>query len=157
MPDHKPVESPFLGKQERAETIKGMRELADWLEAHPDVPVYSSPYMALFSSWAEGDPIATSPQRMAKAMGKAEKSYDSTYIALKQGFSGGVYYEFNFMREEVCEPKVVGEREKKEPRYQVGDKLLTLEELNEFKTEIVVGTEPIVEYVCPDSLLRQAS
>jgi hypothetical protein len=159
---HKIEPSKIAGPKQRAEVIAGMREMADWLETHPGVPLhvdYGIPRIELFSQWFENDKaLTTSPGRLARAMGKVKKAaYDwSSYFELRHDFSGGVFYAFNFSRDQICTPQVVGHRDKVETVFADAERANQLKaELEGLeKVEAVVGKEPIIEYDCQPLLSR---
>jgi hypothetical protein len=114
---------------DRQETIDGLRELADYLEARPVIPV---PYLS--SLFAFADPERHPISEVARAMGGFEKSHDGDYLNLVKGFTGGFSLEVAYKSEEVCERVVVG-----------------TEEVPEKVTPAHV--REIVEWKCPESLL----
>lgn len=121
-----PVEPTVAEDPSRAAWIGGMREVCDWLEAHPEVPlpyigahVSGSPLPSLpiyLHKWNPNKPdVRTQMATIARAMGKATKSpglVDGTYIVWR-AFDGVALYA-QAERDEVCERIVVGTREVKD-------------------------------------------
>jgi hypothetical protein len=122
-------------------TIKGLREMADFLEAHPSL--YEIPGLAggltlnLFVDSKEQLADA------ARAIGKLSKRVSGDYYYVQREFSGNVTLDVNASRQKVCE-KVV-----------VGTKVIPAQ------PERVLPAEPeqVVEeyeWVCPKSLLSES-
>lgn len=110
----------------RTKTIDGLRELADYLEARPDVPL---PYLGTLDAFA--DPAELSA--IARAMGGFHKQHDGNFLSLVRRF-GPIALAVNFSSESVCERVVVG-----------------TEEVPEKVTP--AHTKEIVEWRCPESVL----
>lgn len=90
---------------ERAEFIAGLHELADFLEAHPDLPLPCDQSHNVFMS--DKADIAA----LARAAGgRWEKGADPNYFYLKVKFAGGHSYDLNVNREKVCRKVVTGTR-----------------------------------------------
>ena len=110
------------------EYAESLRQIADWWEAHPEVPL---PYdMSPFRY------VATKRDEMTKiaaALGSCEKDYDGGLFYLRKHF-GAVQFEAFVAREQVCERKVVGKR-------------------RVAKRVIPAHTEDIVEWECFDKPL----
>jgi hypothetical protein len=80
--------------EQRAEIITGLREVADFLDAHPELPVERH-WGLSFSTWiATGadDEAGTAMVDEAAAILGTEPTGGSQY-AVTRTFSGGVYYE----------------------------------------------------------------
>jgi hypothetical protein len=78
----------------RAETIAGLRELADWLAANPDVPVFGSESFQVFPQnfphiTTEGEAVAEL-LRIAALVGV--EPTQSTHASISVGFRGGISY-----------------------------------------------------------------
>jgi hypothetical protein len=86
--------------EDRNETISGLRQLADWLEAHPEVPV---PTYNQSSVAVEAADLPT----IARAMGQAEKTAYGDYFRLSKRFGGVEYYCYTD-RDAVCTRTKVG-------------------------------------------------
>lgn len=85
----------------REDTIKGLREMADFLEAHPAVPVPWFFEHAFVETKAE-------IVRIAREGGGWDKAHAGGYFSLRKEFSGGVVFSVSVAREQVCERVVVG-------------------------------------------------
>lgn len=92
--------------------VQGLRELADFYEAHPEVPlpIYSSNFtiFAKTYNFAEKQEAKAVVIAAARAFGHAEKTYTQTGFELKKEFSGGINLTVHSEREVVCTPVVVG-------------------------------------------------
>lgn len=140
----------------RAEYIRGLREIADWLEAHPEVQL---PYLKTTQTGAHEDTLEIylvgNDQKaqlatIARAMGKAEKvTIDSLQrFNLVRRFAGiAVVAVAN--REEVCEKRVLRTETVTEvvpdPEYMAAAPLVEREKVKE-----------VVKWVCPPSILAGA-
>ena len=103
----------------RAAYIDGLRQIADWLEQHPDVPL---PYLGFAGSTKlQAQNVPAVPiyvwddqrQRMAaiaRAMGGAEKDAAGDRFRLTRHFAG-IAVVASAERDQVCERIVVGTRE----------------------------------------------
>lgn len=96
------------------EFVQGLRELADFYEAHPEVklPSYSSSFTVyatswLFSSKEEAKEVVITA---AKAFGHAEKVYSQEGFELKKEFSGQITLTVQTERSTVCRAVVVGKK-----------------------------------------------
>jgi hypothetical protein len=155
---------------EREAYIRGLRELADWLEERPDVPLPelesdpSTPNLwnptiefEVYEKWSSDEDDR--PQRMAaiaRAMGGAEKGerYGGAQLALYRAFSGGVIYAAYTQRDAVCEKRVVGvkkERKRIVTDEEKADELRKQLRALEVVTEVEVED---VEYDCGSLLAR---
>lgn len=88
---------------ERQDMIYGLRELADFLEGNPEVPV---PYDVEVNVW-----LTTREEMAAVARvgGTWEKIFSFNYFMLKKAFgNGAVSFEVNTNREQVCRKIVTG-------------------------------------------------
>ena len=83
-----------------AEYAAGLRAIADWYEAHPEVP---QPHdcLKVFTGHTKEDANV-----IARALGKSEKRYSSGLLYLGRDF-GGERLEFCFDQSRVCEARVV--------------------------------------------------
>jgi hypothetical protein len=90
----------------RAAYIRGLREVAAFLEAHPDLPTpsYGGSLNAFVSTRADLAAIA-------RVRGvKWEKSADPNYFYLQVHFAAGFSYDVNVQRDQVCRRVVTGTR-----------------------------------------------
>lgn len=78
-------------------TAEGLRALADWYEAHPEIDVPS----VVISIWERNGGAAKKLALTAKAMGTCEKSMDDYSITLKRHF-GPVMLLASISRDAVC-------------------------------------------------------
>lgn len=116
--------TPTPPDPERRAFTLGLRSLADWLEAHPEVAL-PYPAICIYSS-AYGDGAAVQEAAaFARAAGTADKKVEegSSRFALVRHF-GPLALEWSATRSAVCEMRTV--------------------------------TKEVTEWVCPDSLLREA-
>ncbi|MDP7337678.1 MAG: hypothetical protein QF786_00050 [Vicinamibacterales bacterium] len=81
--------------------VGGLRDLADWYEAHPEV--------TLPSSTVNIYPDVREFSAVARAMGSAEKEAVGSWFVLAKSF-GPISLEANADRDEVCTKRVVGTR-----------------------------------------------
>lgn len=100
---------------ERAAFTTGLRQIADWLDAHPEVPL---PYLSSVATgryeptlpWylmaGERDVIAA----MGRAMGTFDKRGDDDKFRIFRRFAG-IAVCAQIDRDEVCERVVIGTRE----------------------------------------------
>lgn len=113
----------------RETKLADMREVLRFLEDNPEIPM---PYFGMVTAfvYGEGDVDA-----LARAMAPCKKDVASGFFSLTREF-GSVELSVNFEREQVCERIVIGSKEVPE--------------------KIIEGyTEDVVEWKCPDGVLRQ--
>lgn len=105
--------------ERRAALTAGMREAADWLDAHPELPL---PYLGTgmripihISEWdadnlrGYDEPLAERFAAAVRALGgERSKKADSEYMEVSRSFGPGLHIDVWTMREEVCEAVVVG-------------------------------------------------
>jgi len=86
-----------------SEFTDGLRELAEWFDAHPEV---DEPTYKALSIYPPDDPevIAT----VARAMGTARKVWEDQLLYIKKDFGGGVELSAAFSREAICKKVVKG-------------------------------------------------
>jgi hypothetical protein len=92
------------------EFIEGLRQIADFLVEHPEVP---KPYHLMgteFYIYLFGDDQRATLTTIAKAMGRAEKKVDGDRFLVSRQFAG-ITLIAQADRAEVCERVVVGTRE----------------------------------------------
>ncbi len=113
----------------RESRIADMREVLQFLEESPAIPL---PYVGMVNSFAdETDDV----DALARSMAPCKKEVGSGFFSLTRDF-GSVKLSINFDREQVCERIVVGGK-------AVPEKI------------IEAHVEDIVEWKCPDGVLRQ--
>ena len=122
----------------------GLRELADWLDAHPEWTPYLPEH---FYSWIPSDEAKATMARAARDMGTARKTVNENLGTFRLEKSFGPHTMHVIAdRAAVCERVVVGKHvEKTIEKVPVGE--VTYEER---EVEHVVED---VEWVCPPSLL----
>lgn len=107
--------------------IEGLRAVADYLEARPDLP---APYIGQLHAFPDPKTLSV----VARAMGGFQKDHDGKYLTLVKEINSAVSFAVVFASEEVCERVVVGTKE-------VPEKV------------IPAHVEEIIEWKCPESLL----
>ncbi len=91
-------------RQRSAEFVKGLREFADFLAAHPDLPVpVAGSHNAFAADKAMLATIARTGVRWTK------RAIDEWFY-LSVSFTGGHTYDVNLSREQVCRKVVTGTR-----------------------------------------------
>ena len=88
----------------RNEQIKGLRELADWLEDNPSVVIDEYDTIGVQRFGESKDEAVT----VAHCAPKMDKRFCDSLFEATVMFSGGVRYELNVNRALVCERRVVG-------------------------------------------------
>lgn len=89
----------------RQSRIAGLRQLADFLDQHPDLPV---PYVGNANAFVDS---RTDLARIARVAGvKWQKGGATDYFFLRVAFDGDVAYDVNVSREQVCRKVVTGTR-----------------------------------------------
>lgn len=125
----------------RLALITGLREIADKLEAHPEIP---EPYIGLaLKSFDTAEELTTA----VKAYGeKWEKNSDEAYYNLTHTFgTHNLRLQFYIDRTKVCRKIVKGTK-------VVPEKYVPATECR----VIPAHEEEIVEWVCPESLMDEA-
>lgn len=93
-----------MPNDERAQLIQGLRDLADFLEARPDLPAPAAPR---FDIWAKSRAEFTAYVRQ---LGKSTKHATDPYMWFRREF-GPVALDVVAHREKVCTKRVVGVEE----------------------------------------------
>lgn len=107
----------------------GLRALADWIDANPDV--VNNPEVTLNVPFWTREKFVEA----AKALGgRREKHVEGSYFTVRRTFGEGVHVDVYVAREQVCRKVVTGTRDVTE-------------------TVIPAHTEEVVEWVCEDSIL----
>lgn len=116
--------------------IESLRAMADFYERRPEVPV---PNITSFNVW----PVEADLPRIARAIGKCEKTtLSDAYFILRKDF-GAFALDFNWSRQQVCERVVVG-RETIEEKVPVH---------TTYETRMVERDR--VEWHCPKSIIAR--
>lgn len=96
---------------DRADFITGLRQLADLLEQHDDIPL---PYdgitvpISIYDFWPDTDQNRSRAALFARAFpGSVDKEFDGTRFRL-HGQLAGLRVEYVTYREAVCTKRVVG-------------------------------------------------
>lgn len=115
------------------EQIAGIRALADFLEAHPEV-VFTG---QTFLSYTDRDGLVA-----AAKCGTWRKDYTSdNFFTLDKNFGGGVHLHVYTEREAVCRKVVTGTR---------------IVDAEPAKPAVPAHEEPIEEWICDEALLETA-
>ena len=127
----------------RHEYIRGLRDLADFLDERPEVDVSELDTAARVFWYVREDELADA----ARTLGRAEKTADESYVKLERRFGPHVVQAYT-AHEGVCERVVVGTetvtREVPDPEL-----------VAEVPTITVTEEREIVEWRCPPSLLAE--
>lgn len=87
---------------ERTEFITGLRELADYLENNPDVPIPYQPYFAVcVTNYVEPEKTKDAIQSVARCPGPWRKELGESLLTLTKDFHG-VKYGVICDRSHVC-------------------------------------------------------
>jgi hypothetical protein len=136
-----------LTDEKRAETIKGLRDFADFLEANPEASVPFSGLLAMDFPQSKAE-MATA----AKGLGGHWEKTDRVdgQFQLKRNFGPWCEYRLSINREAVCERIVKGTREitLTAPDPEAIAALPQIE-----RTETVED----IEWICPPSLLSEVA
>lgn len=116
-------------QKRRDACVAGLRQLADFIEAHPQLPV---PYGNNLNVFAEDKATLAALARVGNV--RWDKHANGEYFYLKAQFDGGHSYEINIQRALVCRKVVTGSHI--EPAKIVEDVEWTCEE------PLLEGTTP---------------
>ena len=125
--------------QKHAEYAAGLRELADWIEAHPTITLPSS----IISCYAANNREEAS--EILAALKPCKKYYNGEFFNINRDF-GPITLNFIFYREEVCVAKVVGK--KIVPEIREPAKVIEIPERITPEHEV-----DIIEWDCSEPLL----
>src|SRR5262245_3004376 len=106
---------------ERDEIVTGLKQLIEFLESSrgPEVPAFTIRPATWVYRYAKGsykvDNEITKNKmvKIAKALGFAKKTQQSSYFELCKEFNRYVKLRFTSSREAVCTPRITGYREEK--------------------------------------------
>jgi hypothetical protein len=122
----------------------GLRHLADFIDAHPDLEPPFVSTMYVFLDGSEEEPAARKLAEYGQALGSFEKRSDGQFFKLARHF-GPFELQVCVERELVCR------------RVVVGTETVTREVPPEGVTMTTVVEEvEVVEWVCPPSILALA-
>ena len=125
-----------MGKQVRDQYIQGLRDVADFLAAHPTLPTPTEHQLSVYN-FGEDETLLLA-RRIAKQLGSFKKNESGGNLVLEKTF-GPITLRFVLLRKYICQRTVVGTR-------NVERRVIPLNA----KTEIV--EEEIVEWKCPSLL-----
>lgn len=94
-------------EKSREKFIAGLRQLADFLEQHPEVP---EPNCQAMTAMIWQDDAKAALRKAALALGSTEKKFSDSYVFLSRNF-GSLNYQVMAFRNAVCRRLVVGLRE----------------------------------------------
>ena len=123
-----------MDMDKRAEYVQGLRDVADFLEAHDTLPLPGGEFTAYTFEQAETLPIV---QEIAKQLGSFKKRELNGYLTLEKSF-GPIALCFTHSQEDTCRRIVIGTRKVEKIIYPEG-----------IKTETKTIEEEIVEWKCP--------
>lgn len=92
----------------KEDLVKGLREMADWLEANESIPVASWGTVFGVDLNVYGEDRDQALGTVRSSSGPWEKRYIGSSFELIRKFSGGCKYSFNISRAAVCDRRVVG-------------------------------------------------
>lgn len=132
------------GKTENpnAEQIQGLREMADWLEAHPELPETYFGATGVFVTYNRNQKADLAV--VALAMGESVKDYTDSSFMLAKKFMGGITITYCTAREIVCERVLV--RTQTVPAHVIPAQPETL---------VPEREEPVYEWRCGSILAPQ--
>jgi hypothetical protein len=87
-----------------SEYAKGLRELADFVELHPE---FGEPYQYEFNLFGEGKDALS---KFVGASGTVKKDTDDNFFFVTKKFSGKVRLNFNVRHENICEKVEIGRK-----------------------------------------------
>jgi len=120
-----------MTNEERIDLVDGLRKMADFFEAHPEIECPYSVQANVYGASKE------SLQAFAKAAGRVDKDAVGSTFWLRKKFSQKVQLDFNAQRDEVCE------------QVQVGTKMVEAQpERIEVHEAVEAHEEPVYEWRC---------
>ncbi len=114
----------------RLDKLQEMRDLLAFLEKFEEIPL---PYWGMIYAFTDTDEVSV--DMVARAMAPCDKKLSDSYFSIERKF-GSTKLSVSFLRAEVCERIVVGTKEVP-------------------ARTIEARTEDIVEWKCPDGVLRR--
>lgn len=139
-------------RNQRAEKIAGLRQLADFLEQHPEAESLDD--LRIFDYCLTRDALV----RKARVLGgRWEKKPGEHYFELHRQI-GPVDYQLYTLRGQACEARVVGTVPVTEERFVDPGRAAVLQaELDALTERVVVGERDVVEWDCAPVLKDVAS
>ena len=130
--------------EQRKEYVKGLRDLADWYEAHPEIEL---PYEPVHDNYAVNS--KEDAASVIRALGRCDKEYSGNLLTISRQF-GPIKAKFVFYREAVCRKVVVGTREVPEQVIPAQPEEVIpahVEEITKWECEPILATEKEAEAV----------
>jgi len=127
-----------MNKHTRADTLRGLQGLIDFLEVHTEIELPNFDFPIYFF----GEEAKKNVKEVAHSLGSFEKNENDSYLTLRKKFGGGVILRAVFTRSAVCTKRVIGTRKVMKDVYP--------DSVESTRVEV---EEDIVEWDCP-SLLR---
>ena len=87
----------------REDYVKGLREVADFIEAHPDAPL---PVTTMHDAFVHDKSVLAVVAKVCG--GRWEKRAGDSYFYMRKMFSGGHHYDVNISRASVCRKVATG-------------------------------------------------
>lgn len=154
----------LMSTEKKLAIAKGLHELGDWLQAHPDVPMlwYDVPAIGVYATSFPDDGLGklykTSPGAVARLMKGGAKVHKRSYgetFNLSVEFSGGIQYSISLGRDAVCRPTRYESQEIVEVSCADEARKAELQaELAALEVRTVTGHRQVpVAFDCPPSLL----
>jgi hypothetical protein len=125
--------------REHTDYANGLREIADWIEAHPEVEIPEN-NISCYTMNTKAD-----ASRVLRSMSPCKKEYSSELFQIKRKF-GPITLSYVMYRKAVCVAKVVGKKVVPETR----EPARTIEIPEKVTPE---HTEDIIEWDCTEPLL----
>ncbi len=127
-----------MSEHTRAESLRGLQQLINFLEVHTEVELPSFDFPIYFFAEAAKKNV----KEIAHSLGTFEKTESESYLTLHKKFGGGVTLKAVFTRSAVCTKRVIGTHKVMKDVYPAS--------VEPARVEV---EEEIVEWDCP-SLLR---
>ena len=86
------------------EYAKGLRELADFVDEHPE---FGEPYQYEFNVFGKDKDAL---KVFVQASGSVKKDTDDNFFFVTKKFSGGIRLNFNVRHENICEKVEIGRK-----------------------------------------------
>jgi len=124
------------------EFATGLRAIADWIEAHPEVPIQFRRSLTFGVEDSRENAVLA-----ARALGHCDKRMEDTMFKLARPF-GAIELQLLFWRATVCERRVVGTRQIPEHHSPA-----STEEIVEWDCHPIFGgaAEPVVPVVADNT------
>ena len=120
------------------EYANGLRELADWIEAHPEL---AAPYsdITIYSLDTKEEAAA-----VLRALKPCKKRITDTLFCIERKV-GPINYQFAFNRKSICKARIIGQ--KTIPEHTEPERLIPAR-------VVVEHVEDIIEWDCTEGLLE---